>query len=133
MSAELRYSPYSGWTLTCLECDNSIPVSAKQAHDEAFFCYAQPCGVCGAPCDELQPLEPGSDLLAGECCTPSEPLCAEFRQVVQAAQTVGELMDSAKRHITTCSECRGLKRKEPVQAFRLHEHPNAARPSSEAA
>lgn len=86
-----------------------------------FFTEAQPCESCGAPVSTRE-WNPEHELWVGtqgqcSCTAPDEPIPACMIEVLEAAQTVGQLMDTCKAHRDRCPVCnpklRELPKREP--------------------
>lgn len=91
-----------------------VPRHRRLERDEAFYVESLPCESCGRPCDEGRVLV--DDLLVGQCCISGEvdipflPVCAEYGRLVEAAETVGQLLDSVKAHNSSCVLCQGVRK-----------------------
>lgn len=86
-----------------------VPRLRRLERVEAFYVESLPCESCGRPCDEERVFV--DDLLVGQCCISGEvdipflPVCAEYGRLVEAAETVGQLLDSVKAHKASCVLC----------------------------
>lgn len=81
---------------------------------EPFFTLALPCESCGAPVSDRtwnieHEIWVGSDC---SCNAPDQPIPECLIEIYQAAQSVGELCDSARAHRLTCPVC-GPARLQP--------------------
>lgn len=73
-----------------------------------FFEIALPCESCGEPTQQERTWNAEHELwIAPDCTcnTPDQPLPACIRPVIEAAQTVGALMDGIRAHRLTCPVC----------------------------
>ena len=73
----------------------------------SFFTDAIPCESCGQPCTKRE-WNQEHEIWVGldcSCNLPDEPVCPGLRPVIEAAQTVAELMDSCRAHRRTCPLC----------------------------
>lgn len=76
----------------------------------AFWTEALPCESCGEPTYQTRQWNAEYELwIAVDCsCSvpvPEMPVCDRQRQIVETAQTVGELLDRIKEHRQTCPVC----------------------------
>jgi hypothetical protein len=74
---------------------------------QPFFTEAEPCESCGSPVSNRvwnaeHEIWIGTDC---SCSAPDLPIPACLIAVYEAAQTVGELCDSARAHRLTCPVC----------------------------
>jgi len=93
---------------------NESPLFSNRER-EPFFTHAEPCEVCGEPCSETiwipeHKLYIGSDC---GCNSPEDPVCLDWRHLVEQAHTVQEVLDAMKAHVKECRLCNpDLKRKD---------------------
>jgi hypothetical protein len=89
---------------------------------EPFYAEALPCESCGHPTHLARVWNAEHELwIAIDCscnAAPDVPLPACMIQVMEAAQTVGELCDSVKAHLRICPVCSPslLPERKPVES-----------------
>jgi hypothetical protein len=74
------------------------------------------CQSCGASVAELFPCEWDTTLMVGACCAALDespdvpPACPVKRQILDAAQTVGEMVDALRAHKgSPCAQCESTR------------------------
>lgn len=89
---------------------------------EAFFTEAEPCESCGKPTYRQREWNVEHELWVAvdcSCSIPDEPIAPCLIAVLEAAKTVGQLMDSCKAHLRVCRVCnpklRELPKREPLR------------------
>jgi rRNA maturation protein Nop10 len=99
-----------------IDPDEGREIDYDSALVQPFYANALPCENCGEPTEERHPAEWNPEILVGPCCKspatefPREPVCFRLYQIMLAAKTVGEMMDSCKAHKHSCPVCGGARK-----------------------
>jgi hypothetical protein len=98
----------------------------EEEEPRAFYAEAQPCESCGHPTYLPRVWDAEYELWIGtdcSCYAPSQPIPACMIAVLEAAQTVAELMDNCKAHRLVCPVCGPTPLRKDAQSESPKEKP----------
>lgn len=77
---------------------------------EPFFAEAEPCEICGEPCEERRWHEEFYLYIGTSCsCTfPDVKMCPDFSTVLNLCDTGEEVLALFRAHLKKCSKCNGV-------------------------
>jgi hypothetical protein len=77
---------------------------------EPFFTEAEPCELCGEPCDELRWHDEFALNIGTSCsCTfPDLKMCPDFSTVLNLCDTGEEVLALFRAHLKKCRKCNGV-------------------------
>jgi hypothetical protein len=96
---------------------------------ESFYTEAQPCESCGTPTYRAREWNAEHELWVAvdcQCSVPDEPIAPCMIEVLEAAQTVNELMETCKAHLQTCLICNPKLRQLPKRETERRQEREAA-------